>query len=51
VQNYDRVTVRRKITGTTFTFKKDINGVMIVIEQMRTTEGTFSFFNIFIRKR
>ena len=38
------------IGGTTVTFEKAIDGVIFVVEQARTRQGTLSFFTMWIEK-
>ncbi|MEQ8195322.1 MAG: hypothetical protein RIB59_12625 [Rhodospirillales bacterium] len=51
VRNYDKVKARRsKKSGMTLTFEKRVDGVIVVVEQVRTGQGTFSFFDMWIKK-
>jgi hypothetical protein len=52
VRNYDRVSSSySKEKGVTLKFEKDIDGVMVVIEQARTGRGTLSFYSMWIKKK
>ncbi len=42
---------RRKKVGVTLTFKKRINGTLFVVEQIRTKQGGFVFFDMWIQKQ
>ena len=51
VRQYDRVIKVRKVGGaTTLRFEKNVDGVIAVVEQVRSGAGTFSFFNMWIKK-
>ena len=52
VRNYDEITDVRTIGGAPrIKFEKRVDGVAIVVEEMRTAEGTLSFFSMWIEKR
>jgi hypothetical protein len=50
VRHFDSVSVRRHKNGDTFLFEKRINGVVAVIQQRRTAQGTLAFFNMWMKK-
>ncbi len=41
---------RRKGDGPTFTCTKKINGVLYIVEQVRTVKGELAFFNMWIKR-
>ena len=57
-EKYNTITVKLQTCGadlaagrgTTVTSEKAVDGVIFVSEQARTTEGTLSFFNMWIEK-
>ncbi len=52
VESYDRVSApRRKKTGITLTFEKDVNGAVVVVEQVRTADNRLAFFDMWIKTR
>ena len=50
VENYDKVTVRPKKTGTTLTFEKRVDGVVVVVQQIHKEVGELAFFDMWIKK-
>ena len=38
-------------SGQTIAFEKDVDGVVIVVEQVRRGRGELAFFNMYINKR
>jgi len=51
IHNYDEKPVFRvKRSGPTLTFEKRVNGSIIVVQQIRGNSGTFSFFDMWIKK-
>jgi len=56
VENFDRISgIRKKGSGTTITFEKDVDGVVVIVEQLQTkTKGgktpTLAFFDMWIKK-
>ena len=52
VEGHDRISSSRsKTTGETITFEKDIDGVVVVVEQVRRGANTFSFHTMWIKKK
>ena len=52
VGNYDAIIdVRPKAGATNITFEKAVDGVVVVVEQVRTEQNTLSFFNMWIREK
>lgn len=43
--------MRPPIGGTTVTFEKRIDGLAVVVEQVRMTQGTLSFFTMWIDRK
>jgi len=51
VENFDRIDVRKKKNADTITFEKDINGTIVVVEEVRTGKGQLAFKTMWIEKR
>jgi hypothetical protein len=51
VENYDDIMgFRHLASGTTILFNKRINGTLFVVEQLRTDDGDFAFYTMWIEK-
>ena len=53
VRNFDRITAvrRTKGSGATLQFEKNINGVAVVVQQVRKGKEEFAFFTMWIKRR
>ena len=52
VKNYDRISGVRVVGGTTrIKFEKRVDGLVVVVEQARTTEKTLAFLTMWIEKK
>ena len=52
VENYDRLAGMREKGGRiNISFEKDVNGVIVVVEQTRNRQGSLSFVTAWIRKK
>ncbi len=52
VENSDRISkTRKKGGGNTIRFEKDVNGVIAVVEQVRQSANTLSFYSMWIKKK
>ena len=53
VRNFDRLTAvrKRKGSGATLQFEKDINGVAVVVQQVRKGKKEFALFTMWIKRR
>ena len=50
VENADRIQVRPKGQSATLKYEKDVNGVVVVVEAVRTRQKTLAFTTMWIRK-
>ena len=51
VRTYDRITKVRHRGGVRIRFEKDVDGVVVVVEQARTQEGTVALLTMWIERR
>lgn len=52
VKNYDRISGVRAVGGTTrIKFEKRVDGLVVVVEQARTTEKTLAFLTMWIERK
>lgn len=51
IENFDNVTARRNKSGrSTIRYEKQVNGRVVIVEQIRTRENTLAFFSMWIKE-